>query len=326
MAEVTKIQWTTATFNPWIGCTKISGGCTNCYAEVEQFARVKRSAGIELWGPKGERHVTSESYWRKPVAWNNQAAAEGQRRRVFCASLCDVFEDRRDLDAPRARLWELIEATPWLDWQLLTKRPELMPALTPRTWAARWPDHVWALTSVEDQPNALRRIAELVKVPACIRGLSIEPLLGAVDLVAALAAAEARADVQEAIERHPDAAGGQHLHWAIVGGESGRCPRPCHVEHVRSLVHQCRSMGIAPFVKQLGAVVILPTVDAGAGFFEVGALEERQRAEWPPPVSFGNRTARQEFNGRQVLLRDPKGGDLAEWPPDLRVREFPRGM
>jgi protein gp37 len=195
MAETT-IEWTATrqlggtvlpgyTFNPWIGCAKVSPACTNCYAEVETPARVSRAKGVELWGPKAARQVTSASNWRKPLAWNRAAAEAGQRRKVFCASLADVFEDRPDLHAPRQRLGELIAQTPNLDWLLLTKRPENLDRLivADRLW-----DHdnplsiVWLGVSVEDQRYAEERIPLLLGVPASVRFLSCEPLLEALDL------------------------------------------------------------------------------------------------------------------------------------------------
>lgn len=126
MAEQTAIEWCDATFNPWIGCTKVSpGGCANCYAEVSTPARVKRAAGVETWGPHGQRQRTSAHNWKQPLAWNAAAdafeAEHGRRRRVFCASLADVF-DNAVPPVWRSDLFKLIVETPRLDWLLLTKR------------------------------------------------------------------------------------------------------------------------------------------------------------------------------------------------------------
>ncbi len=121
MGEGSKIQWTHHTFNPWRGCTHVSPGCEHCYAE----ALSKRNpAQLGTWGAGGTRVVASEAYWKQPERWNRAAEAAGERHRVFCASLADVFEDRPELVEPRERLWRLIVATPHLDWLLLTKRPE----------------------------------------------------------------------------------------------------------------------------------------------------------------------------------------------------------
>ncbi|HEY7770469.1 DUF5131 family protein [Longimicrobium sp.] len=198
MGANTKIEWCDHTFNPWIGCQRVSPGCVNCYAEhTNTYVRVQRAGGNELWGPKGARHVTSDANWRKPLAWNRLAAGNRTtawaldkvhvRPRVFCASLADVFEDRPDLVAPRARLFALIQATPELDWLLLTKRPENMVRLAQASgWEGDWPANVWAGCTVEDQQRADERIAHLLAVPAAVRFLSCEPLLGPVDLKGSL--------------------------------------------------------------------------------------------------------------------------------------------
>lgn len=119
MGKNSRIEWTDHTFNPWWGCTKVSEACKNCYAEAWS-----KRVGQQVWGPQAERRFFGERHWLEPLKWNADAAAHGKRLRVFCASMADVFEDRRSLDPWRSKLWELIEATPQLDWLLLTKRPE----------------------------------------------------------------------------------------------------------------------------------------------------------------------------------------------------------
>src|SRR5688572_9500335 len=173
MAKDSKIEWTHHTFNPWWGCTKVSPGCKHCYAE--SWAR---RTGREIWGPRADRRELSEAYWRQQLAWNAVARRSGKRTRLFCASMADVFEDRRDLDGKRDRLWPLIEATPDLDWLLLTKRPQNMRRLAP--WKA-WPRNVWAGTTAENQKWAQKRIPELLEVPAVVHFISAEPLLGPLD-------------------------------------------------------------------------------------------------------------------------------------------------
>lgn len=165
MGQDSKIEWTHHTFNPWRGCTKVSDGCKHCYAETMS----KRNPSVlGVWGPRGRRVVAAESYWRQPLAWNCDAEQAGERRRVFCASLADVFEGPETMpaeswpvvEAARARLWRLIEVTPWLDWLLLTKRPvnAAQNSYVPITWWERWPDNVWIGTSVENQAAADERI------------------------------------------------------------------------------------------------------------------------------------------------------------------------
>lgn len=286
MGENSGIQWTTHTFNPWIGCQRVSPGCVNCYAEHRNtFVRIQRKAGRELWGPKGDRHVTSEANWKKPIAWNRKAEKEGRRARVFCASLSDVFEDRRDLDAPRARLFALIEATPHLDWQLLTKRIDRVMDLVPEHWAEDgFPENVWMGTSVEDRKRADERIPELVAIPAAIRFLSCEPLVESIALPLAV----------HGLDR---------IHWVIIGGESGDGARPFDIRWARQIIRACESAEVACFVKQLGADPC-----------EV------------VPGKWDTRAVNQPFMGagwNHWQLKDSHGGDWNEWPEPLRVREFP---
>ena len=229
MGENSAIEWTHHTFNPWWGCTRVSPGCEHCYAET--FAR---RFGV-TWGVQAERRMFGEKHWREPLKWNDRAAARGERDRVFCASMADVFEDRPDLALARARLGRLIEQTRALDWLLLTKRPENMLRLGAELgWRAEWPINVWAGCTVEDQRRADQRIPELVKVPSAVRFLSCEPLLGPVELCGL------------AID---------HVHWVIVGGESGPGARPMREEWALSLRDQCTRAGIAFHFKQWGGVL-----------------------------------------------------------------------
>lgn len=220
-----KISWTRHTFSPWIFCTRVSPGCQHCYAETmmaDRFGKVE-------WGPQGQRVRTSADYWRQPLKWNREAAAAGERHRVFCASLADVFEIKADQKADLSNwlldLCALIVATPHLDWLLLTKRPE----------NAKWdwktfPDNIWIGTSVENQEYADKRIPELLKIPAPVRFLSVEPMLGPVDLSPWL----------------------DQIQWVIVGGESGPAARPMHPDWVRSVRDQCEAAGVPFFFKQWG--------------------------------------------------------------------------
>ena len=279
MGENSKIEWTDHTFNPWIGCQKVSPACANCYAENETFVRVQRAKGRELWGPNSEHHITSEENWAKPLRWNEDAKAARERRRVFCASLADVFEDRSDLELPRARLFRLINNTGHLDWLLLTKRPENIMRLVAqvrdnvgegRELASSWcngypPRNVWIGTTVETQEQADKRIPELLKIPAKVRFLSCEPLLARIDL----------RHVQHNREVEIDALTGDHgvirplrgqsdakIHWVICGGESGPNARPMHPDWARSLRDQCAAAGVRFLFKQWGEwmPVAAPTV------------------------------------------------------------------
>lgn len=223
MGQRSAIEWTDHTFNPWWGCTKVSPGCKHCYAETLSIRH-----GHDVWGPGKSRRKFGDRHWQEPLNWNRQALKQNRRARVFCASMADVFEDNADLESERQRLWNLIAETQMLDWLLLTKRPENMLRFAP--WGNPWPANVWAMVSVEDQEQAERRVPILLDVPAVVRGLSVEPLIAPVDLEPWLA----------------------HIHWVIVGGESGRSARPMHADWVRQLRQQCITANVAFFFKQWG--------------------------------------------------------------------------
>lgn len=295
MSADSKIEWTHHTFNPWWGCQRVSPGCEHCYAEA-----FSHRLGRDLWGPKAERRMQSESYWQEPIGWDRQAMRAGERRRVFCASMADVFEDREELRAPRARLFNLIDNTPHLDWLLLTKRPENAD----RLWAGalvdaydgsesvgpRWRSNVWLGTTIEDQKRADERLPEIAEVPAAVKFLSCEPLLERVDLGSLYT-----------------------IDWVIIGGESGPGARPFDLAWARAIVDRCRGTGAKPFVKQLGALAI----DSD---YRAGTHAEHDKRSIAAAKALG--LSHVGFNLR--LTRDRKGGDIDEWPEDLRVREFPR--
>lgn len=252
MAETTRIEWCDATFNPWTGCQHVSPACDHCYAEA-QAKRAPRTFGG--WGPHAARKRTSENYWRQPLLWNKRAAKEGRRLRVFCASMADVFDNQVPGEW-REDLWALIHDTPQLDWLLLTKRPGNIARMLPPAFmlgTAPWPwPHVWLGTTVENQAEADRRIPELLRVPARVRFLSCEPLLGAVDLARlywshgvwdSLAGARWSAMGVETTDK---------IDWVIAGGESGPHARPSHPDWFRSLRDQCAAAGVAFFFKQWG--------------------------------------------------------------------------
>lgn len=241
--ENSKIEWTHHTFNPWIGCTKVSDGCKFCYAEHLMDKRLSRVQ----WGPQGTRQRTSAANWNKPRQWNKRLEGTGRRERVFCASLADVFEDRPELEEWRSDLFDLIVDTPNLDWLLLTKRPENVQRMLPY-WVGKGEQiapSVWIGTSVENQEQADKRIPELLRIPAAVRFLSCEPLLGPVDLRAYLYPMFA-ADDPRYFER------GSAVDWVIVGGESGQQARPMHPEWARSLRDQCQRAGVPFLFKQWG--------------------------------------------------------------------------
>jgi protein gp37 len=231
MAKDSRIEWTHHTFNPWWGCTKVSPGCKNCSAEAWA-----RRVGQDLWGARAPRRELSENYWQQPLAWDAAARRMGKRERVFCASMADVFDDRRDLDDKRERLWSLIAQTPHLDWLLLTKRPQNVARLVP--YGSCWPDNVWLGATAENQRWLDRRMAELSVLAAKVLFLSCEPLLGPLDFAGWIARAKR--------------GGGRFVDWVIAGGESGHHARPANPEWVSSIRDQCVSEGIRFHFKQWG--------------------------------------------------------------------------
>ena len=260
-----KIEWTDHTFNPWWGCMKVSDGCKNCYAETLD----KRWNGGH-WGPGSTRKPMSESYWQQPTKWNEAARKAGVHAKVFCASMADVFEDRSDLDDHRTRLFNMIDQTPNLTWLLLTKRPENIIPSTPVWSKLGWPKNVWIGTSVENQKAADERVPHLLKVPAAVRFLSCEPLLGLIKFRWTPYHHQATGETyREYLHRKGDEGINEYeslrqIHWVIAGGESGHHARPMHPDWARSLRDQCAAAGVPYFFKQNGEYVSVSEV-AGQG-------------------------------------------------------------
>jgi protein gp37 len=220
MAEISAISWTDATFNPWIGCTKVSPGCDHCYAARDN----ERRKWVSGWGAERKRTKT----WGDPVRWNKKAALTGYKPRVFCASLADVF-DNQVPDEWRADLWQLLRDTPNLRWILLTKRIGNVERMVPSDWPF---SHVGIMATMVNQEEYDRDRLKLSAVPAPWRGISAEPLLGRIIL------------------DHKDAA--ENLHWVITGGESGPNHRSLDMDSVRYLRDQCKTLGVAFHHKQNG--------------------------------------------------------------------------
>lgn len=339
MAENSKIEWTDHTFNPWMGCTKVSPACKNCYAERDMDHRYHKVQ----WGPNGTRVMTSDDNWKKPVYWNQNAVSRGDRTRVFCASLADVFEDWQGpilnhrgeqrwivsecgketwisgeetdqnqlskqvgvraatMGDVRRRLFELIDATPNLDWLLLTKRPENIRRMWPsQDWQTPsdvpYRQNVWLGTSVENQEYADSRVPKLLdcRQLASVLFLSCEPLVGPVDLTMI-----ATNPPYEGI----DALGGQcfdfvaqatranaKIDWVIAGGESGNAARPSHPDWFRSMRDQCKVTGVPFLFKQWGEW--LPMCQGGTN----GALHEW--IDGAKAINVGKRYAGRLLDGR----------------------------
>lgn len=235
MAENSNISWTHHTFNPVIGCTKVSAACDFCYAEDH----ANKWEPLVTWGKPGQKSKlrrTVESNWRKPLSWNKQAGKMGIRYRVFCASMADVFDNDWDNDT-RADLWALIASTPHLDWLLLTKRPQNIRKMLPgayveqllgcdKPWGDGW-SNVWLGMTAENQDEYWRRRQSLFDVPAAVHFISYEPALGALSIQGPMI---------------PD--------WVICGGESGPNRRPFDLKWATDLKDECEKYGIPFYFKQ----------------------------------------------------------------------------
>lgn len=272
MSENTKIEWADHTFNPWEGCQKVGPGCDHCYAEARN-ARFSGGSAVN-WGSGAPRRLTSDANWKLPLKWNKQAAAEGRRFRVFCASLADVFDKAVPVQW-RISLMRLIVDTPNLDWLLLTKRignaAEMLETAFRAVHAGRegWADNVlpnvWIGATVVDQAEADRDIPKLLAVPAQVRFLSIEPMLGPIDLtIDGLACNPCQWCADQSGD--PDTGAVEHcrrcewsgkgdewgIDWVICGGESGPNARPMSPDWARRLRDQCAAAGVPFLFKQWG--------------------------------------------------------------------------
>jgi protein gp37 len=289
VAETTKIEWTNATWNPVSGCSKVSPGCDKCYAirETNRHRNLPKYAGL----------MTRSLEWTGEVRCHPQLLGQPMHwkapRRVFVCSMSDLFHDK----VP----WEFIiqvfyamKNSPQHTFQVLTKRPGRMAYFAEMIWGSDhdrpWPANVWAGTSVESQ-KYVPRLDCLLRVPAKVRFVSAEPLLGPVDLLPYFHKCSC--------EGKPCVCKGLAIHWIIAGGESGPGARPMDLAWTRGLVGQCQRAGVPVFVKQLGAK----------------PYTREPLYDWTGAPA--------GLRDDPLWLRDRKGGDMAEWPADLRVREFP---
>ena len=215
MADHSAIEWTDATWNPVTGCTQISPGCDHCYALAfaERFRGVaghpyEQGFDLTLW----PNRLGLPLRWKRP-------------RRIFVNSMSDLFHERVPDEFIR-QVFDVMAQADWHTFQVLTKRPRRMANLAP---TLPWPSHIWAGTSVELNRYAWRANDCLRRVPAAVRFVSAEPLLGPLPSLQV-----------------------DHLHWLIVGGESGPAHRPCDRSWVRDLRNRCSEAGVAFFLKQWG--------------------------------------------------------------------------
>jgi len=303
MGEQTTIEWTHHTFNPWIGCTKVHTGCKGCYAEAQNAHR-KWNGGE--WGAGAQRKVTSNANWKKPVAWARAAAQGGERRRVFCASLADVLDEEAPADA-QARLWDLIRETAACTFVRNDDGREVLARILEPKRVTGAPGLDWLLLT--KRPERWRLIPEDVR-PLVWFGTSISDQPTADEWGRRVANAECfrlrflsvepmvgpivlRDEVLQAVQ------------WVICGGESGAGARQYNLAWPRSIIAQCRAAGVPVFHKQVGAVAI-------------GETESDHRH----PHNHG----RFFSDPLRLTLADAKGGNPSEWPEDLRVPEFPKGL
>lgn len=224
MGKDTAISWTDHTFNIAWGCEKVSPGCANCYAE-----RDSKRYGQDVWGPKKPRRIFGDKHWAEPLKWNDAAANGGIRKKVFCSSMCDIYEDHPTIDSQRERLWDVIRQTPWLIWQLLTKRPERILTVTP--WEIMGKENVWFGTSSENQHYWDERVSLIRNVRSKVRFVSAEPLLGPIN---------------------PPFNDLCNLQWVIIGGESGPKRRDdgSAFEWIMDLAGDCLLAHVPVWVKQ----------------------------------------------------------------------------
>ncbi|MHB9833874.1 phage Gp37/Gp68 family protein [Paraburkholderia terrae] len=334
MSENSKIEWTDHTFNPWEGCQRVGPGCDHCYAETRN-ARFSGGTAIN-WGPGAPRRRTSAANWRKPLQWNKAHAefyaVHGRRQRVFCASLADVFDNAVD-PIWRRDLFDLIELTPNLNWLLLTKRIGNVFEMVARARSHDWlagRDNVWLGATIVNQEEADRDIEKLLMTPARRRFVSIEPMLGPIDLQAwfdptGMCCAQEMTSCEDCpacadwihgptTEYANDGSGysSPTIDWVIVGGESGHGARPMHADWARQLRDQCAQYGVPFLFKQWGE--LLPSDTDGESY--AVALDGSNR----------------EFDGTVHLIEDGGqqffriGKKIAGRQLDGRTHdEFPRG-
>ena len=302
MSQDSKIEWTDHTFNPWEGCQRVGPGCDHCYAETRN-ARYSGGQAIN-WGPGAPRRRTSVSNWNLPRRWNAQAEAFqaqlGRRQRVFCASLADVFDNAVDPQW-RADLFALIRDTPTLDWLLLTKRIGNVPAMV--AIIPGWlPENVWLGATITSQAEADRDIPTLLRIPASVRFVSMEPLLGPVSFEGFFSNPSNIAAGTNALEE---------LDWVIAGGESGPGARPTHPNWHRELRDQCEAVGTPFLFKQWGEFA--PAL-SGLHFLPLeGCPQFRPRAAGQDTHDFGDGYGAVRI-GKKAAGRELDGKTWDEFP------------
>lgn len=358
MASNTKIQWAHHTFNPWRGCTKVSEGCANCYAE----SGAKRSPGVlGVWGPNGTRILASDERWAEPKKWNKQAELSGKRFRVFCASYADLFEDWEGkmldtkgnafvvyepngglltvpsfleeapancrwltMDDVRRQVFRTILNTPHLDWLLLTKRINRALASGFFKWCVMCGG--WETGLKSDKCQHCKGTGTYIPPNVWI-GTTIENQDAADERLPYLKQIHAKVRFVSIepllapirLDRVIDPS---FLDWAIIGGESGSKARPCSVSWIEQVGTDLRKIGVPIFMKQFGSKCF-------ASYYHKRFREhwETLGKEWPDPIDWKIRDGQPPLTSQVVLnFSDSKGGDILEFPTSYKVRELPKGV
>lgn len=299
MGTKSSIEWTDATWNPWQGCTKVSEACRNCYM-FPGMRRYGRDPAVVV--------RSSPATFRLPIKRTRAgdfAIRPGSK--VFTCSWSDWFHE--SADAWRADAWEIVHQRPDLTFQIVTKRPERILEHLPHDWGDEGYPHVWLIVTAENQEEFDRRIPHLLKIPAAIRGVSIEPLLGPIHRGPHCGDCGAHMDIAgRCLCVNKGREGGRLIDWIILGGESGPESRFFDLDHARAIAAECLAAGVACFQKQLGRRPVSGTAK-----------------EWPKGTTLREPG---DPEGHPTLyearLKDPKGGDWSEWPADLRLRQFPK--
>jgi len=302
----TAIQWCDETFNPWWGCERVSPACAHCYADdTAKF----RTPGLQLWGADHEFRLFGDKHWEDPLRWARTLPEKlGRRPRIFCASMADVFEERDELVTHRHRLFGTISATPELDWLILTKRPEFMRDWLREYWLTGDEPlaNVWLGVSIENARHTYRADV-LREIPAAVRFISAEPLLGS--LFVGPDRNPPDTDFIQGFRKPLDLTG---IDWVIVGGESGTGARPCDLAWIREIRDATLNRAEPTMHQVPGGVDVWENERPALFVKQLGA-----NPTYLDDLTIG------VYKEKPLKLRDRKGGDIDEWPVDLRIREFP---